>query len=239
MENIVNMRHIQLPNGMLEKVKPKDLLVYLTIKRYMNYVTKCSFPSLTTIASKTEMAINTVRSCINILVDNEYMFIVKKQNKNVYKFPPYFNFEPFSYEFLDNPELTFREKEYIIASQQFMFKDVKGEGRIAFTDKELSNKINMSRRSIYNADHSLKEKNLLEIKRAKDIDYYMGPSSRVKIFHLDKIKQNIIWDLRNSDELKENKSDSIIVGNKIMVSKEINNILKENKFLKNLIECEL
>ena len=50
----MNKQHVQLPNNMtLEAIlTPQDLLVYISIKRYMNKDTKEAFPSLLTISSQ-------------------------------------------------------------------------------------------------------------------------------------------------------------------------------------------
>lgn len=39
----VNKQHVQLPNDMTLDVKPRDLLIYVTIKRHMNNTTKKSY----------------------------------------------------------------------------------------------------------------------------------------------------------------------------------------------------
>ena len=48
----MNKQHVQLPNNMTPILTPQDLLVYISIKRYMNNETKEAFPSLQTIAEK-------------------------------------------------------------------------------------------------------------------------------------------------------------------------------------------
>ena len=60
----MNKQHVQLPNNMtLETIlTPQDLLVYVSIKRYMNNETKEAFPSLQTIAEKCGASIPTIRN---------------------------------------------------------------------------------------------------------------------------------------------------------------------------------
>lgn len=50
MEN-KSQQHVQLPNNMTAsgELTPKDLLIYVSIKRYMNNETREAFPSLETI----------------------------------------------------------------------------------------------------------------------------------------------------------------------------------------------
>ena len=139
----INKQHVQLPNDMTvnENLTPQDLLIYVAIKRYMNKDTKEAFPSLQTICAKSGASINTVRKCINNLEAQDYFKIEKRGRQNYYIFSDYQKFEPFSYDFLDKEDLTFTEKAYIIASQQYMFKDEKGIGKISYTNSELSEKI--------------------------------------------------------------------------------------------------
>lgn len=66
-----------------------------------------------------------LRKSIEVLVENKYISIRKEGRKNVYKFNPYKNFEPFSDEFLESDKLETNEKAYMIAAQQFLIKDQK------------------------------------------------------------------------------------------------------------------
>ena len=139
------MRHVQLPNNMTTKdLTPKDLLVYVSIKRYMNKDSLECYPSLDKIVEVSGISKPTVRKTIDKLSKLNYITVTKSGRKNIYKFSPYKNFEPFSYEFLDKKDISADEKALIIAEQQFMFKDIDGLGKISYTDLELSDKINMS-----------------------------------------------------------------------------------------------
>ena len=51
----------------LKIITPQDLLIYLSIKRYMNSKTKEAFPSLLTISRMAGASINTIRKCVNNL----------------------------------------------------------------------------------------------------------------------------------------------------------------------------
>jgi len=156
-------QHVQLPNNMTSELSPKDLLIYVSIKRYMNNETREAFPSLETIAKHASSTKPTVRKCIDKLVDLEYITIRKVGRKNVYKFSNSKNFEPFSYEFLDKEDLSANEKAYLIASQQYMYKDIDNYGKMTYSDNKLSEIINMSRHSIKKYDQSLLEKGYLSI----------------------------------------------------------------------------
>ena len=65
----MNKQHYQLPNDMTKdgNLVPNDLLVYLTIKSYMNKDTKTCFPSLKTLSEKIQFSIPTIRKSISKL----------------------------------------------------------------------------------------------------------------------------------------------------------------------------
>ena len=146
-----NKQHVQLPNDMT----PQDLLIY--ISRYMNKDTKD--PSINTIASKSGASVPTVRKCIRNLEESGWVVKINSR-KQKYRFLKYTNFEPFSYDFLDKED--FLEKSYIIASQQYMFKE-NNVGKISMTDIDLAKKINMSNSTISRCNHSLSSKGYLDI----------------------------------------------------------------------------
>ena len=125
----MDKQHVQLPNdlGDISFIKPKDQLVYVAIKKFMNKDTKEAFPSLETLHNLTKLSINTIRDCIERLVKSGFIEVRKDGRKNVYKFLKYDTYEPFSFKFLEKDDLSPEEKAYLIASQKYMFKD-NGEG---------------------------------------------------------------------------------------------------------------
>ena len=102
-----NKQHVQLPNNMTvnEKLKPKDLLVYVTIKKYMNSETLSCFPSLSTIVEKSGVSKPTVLNAIKSLEKYGYIKVSRNGRNNLYTFSRHKNFEPFSYDFLDIKEI--------------------------------------------------------------------------------------------------------------------------------------
>lgn len=225
MEN--NLQHVQLPNNMTLDVKPKDLLVYVTIKRHQDSETKKAFPSLVTISAESGASINAVRKSIRDLEKSNYITIEKIKNKNIYSFNEYKSFEPFSYEFLDNKDLSCDEKSYILAAQQYMYKDIEGEGKISYTNEELANKINMSERSVIRYNNSLERKGLLTKVKSELRDLETGCAKEIKIFDLNKMLQGIIWILRNhEDRITANEENIELLKN------TVESLNKENKLLK-------
>lgn len=228
----VNKQHVQLPNNMIKKdgLEPRDLLVYAVLKKYMNNESKECFPSLETLSKESGYSINTIRNSIKLLQANNYISIRKEGRKNIYRFNPYKNFEPFSYDFLEF-DLDPNEKAYILASQQFMIKDQDGIGKTTYSNETLSEKLNISSRTITRLDNSLVEKGYLNIVKTKAKDPETGLFINEKFFHLDELGQAIIWTLQKHDEeieeLKETTSSN---------SKDLKIVLRENDSLKKEME---
>ena len=126
-------QHVQLPNNMTKsgELSPKDLLVYVTIKSFMNKDSKECFPSIETIVERSGVSKPTVRKAIEALKREEYITVRTEGRRNIYKFSPYKTFEPFSYDFVKDKTIDANLKAYIIATQQLMFKDVNGYGKIS------------------------------------------------------------------------------------------------------------
>lgn len=205
------MKHVQLPNDMTTdaNLTPQDLLIYVAIKRYMNKDTKEAFPSLQTICAKSGASVNTVRKCIANLEREKYFTITKEGRKNIYTFSDYKKFEPFSYDFLDKEDLTFTEKAYIIASQQYMYKDEQGFGKITLSSQDLSKKINMPESTISKCNKSLTAKDYLSIIKCNKRDQETGVVIQEKIFHLDELGQAVIWALHNHEERISNNEKTL------------------------------
>lgn len=235
MEKEINKQHVQVPNDMTEQnnsLKPGDLLIYATIKRHMDKNTKTCYPSLNTIASESGASINTVRASIQNLINTQYIEVTPKGRGKLYRFLKWDKFEPFSYDFLDNKRLSFKEKAYILATQQYMFKNKETQnGVVTYNNIELSKRINTSPSTISRLDSSLKEKEFLDINILTQKDQETGLPIREKIFHLSKIEQAIVFILGNHEErIQENTND-------IQLLKErMDKLEKENKELKKELE---
>ena len=127
---------------------------------------------------------------------------------------------------------SFTEKSYIIASQQYMFKE-NGNGKIGLSNQELSEKINMSKPTISRCNKSLETKGYLDIIKARK--YESGITINEKFFHLDELGQAIVFTLQNHEE-RLNKTEQNIEN----LMKDMSIVLKENKELKErLKELEL
>lgn len=218
----MDKQHTQLPNDMLDasELVPKDLLIYVTIKRHQNSKTKEAFPSLDTICKESGASKPTVRKCIENLKKAGYITVRKKGRNNIYKFNPYVKFEPFSEEFLDSTKIDSNVKAYILGTQEHLFKNEKGFGATSYSDKQLAEKLNLDTRTVAKYNKILEEKGFLDIIKTDELDKETGLNIEQKIFHLSKLGQSIIWTLQNHEErIQENTRTAEV-------------ILEENKKLK-------
>lgn len=213
---------------------PKDKLIYVAIRRYMNKETMEAYPSYATITKDTKAAAVTIKKCVNNLIREKYLNTRREGKRIVYIFNNKKKFEPFSYEFLDRRDLTFTEKSYIVATQQFMFKNETTEtGDISYTNKELSELIKMPESTISKNNRSLEVKGLLE-----------GASLPTKQFKLRELDQLFVWKFKEQDEKIQQNTDKIVALEKdnaelkkrvIELEKLALKDIKENKKLENFI----
>lgn len=230
----MNKQHVQLPNNSLD-LEPKDKLVYLSIRRYMNKNTKIAFPSLQTISNVSGASIPTIRKIISKLETLDYFEVIKKGRGQEYKFNELKSFEPFSYEFLDRKDISFTAKSYLIATQEFMYKDVENYGKISYSDREMVDKINMPHSTISKCNKELENLGYLSIITNKNRELDTGCNKKTKIYHLAKLGQAIIWTLQNHEnrlndhddriQKLENMINKLTEENKKLKEKELNNVI--------------
>lgn len=194
-----NKQFVIYPHEELETngLTPADKLIYLVIRRYMNNDSMTCYVSYSTITKDCGAAAKTIKKCVDNLVTEGYLETKREGKRIVYKFNNKKKFEPFSYDFLDNPDLTFTEKSYIVASQQYMFKEEE-EGKVSLTNKELSNLIKMTESTISRCNHSLERKG-----------YLQGASELVKRFQLRELDQLFVWKFKEQDEKIQKNTEDI------------------------------
>jgi DNA-binding MarR family transcriptional regulator len=220
-----NLQHVQLPNSMTvnSDLTPKDLLIYVSIKRYMNKDTKQAFPSQDLICKNASSTKPTVKKCTEKLVELGYIKVRKDGRKNVYIFNSHKNFEPFSYEFLDREDLSASTKAHLLATQQFMFKDVDKYGKVTMNDFQLSQILNTSPQTISRCNKELEEKGYLSIIKTSAKDSDTGLVRNEKMYHLDELSQAIVFTLQNHED-RLNDTDAKIKA----LEKQIEILLKAN-----------
>lgn len=201
----ISKKHTQLPNNMGEsKLEIKDQLIYLVIKSHNNSNNEC-FPSLQTIAEESGISIPTIRVSIKRLEEKEFIKIERRGRKNYYFFNPYKTFEPFSDEFIKRKDLSPLTKSYLIAIQQYMYKDIEGIGKISLSNRKIAEKINTTEHTVRNCNKELERKNYLTIINNKSRDLETGCKTDTKLYDLNKLGQAIIWTLKDhEDRITEN-----------------------------------
>lgn len=161
MEENKSKQHVQLHVEHYSNVRPNDLLVLANIKRHMNKHTRKCNPSMQLIAKQSGFTIPTVQASIKRLELLKEIIIHRSANKaNIYEFPIKTEFEMYSFEFLDNPSLSKDEKAYLIGFQSCAVKNKAGFMGTTYTNKQISEMINMSERKIKSINKSLRQKGI-------------------------------------------------------------------------------
>ena len=229
MKDIITKQHVQVPHLTENdfEITPKDLLIYACIRRYMNKDNKEAFPSLETIAKDSGASRPTVSKSIKLLEKYNYLKCIKKPGKknNFYEIniDKCEHFEMFSFEFLNKNDLSFQQKAYILASQQFMIKE-NSLGKISYTNKELGKHIHLPESTVSKYNRELVKTPYLQIINEvynKDID---GNFKQIKCFDLPALGQALVC---TAIDHEVRLSDS---------EEKINKLENENKSLRKDIE---
>ena len=162
MENNESKQHVQLPNQLItfEDMQPKDIIVYLAIR--LNQGINKQYPKAAvvgteTIAKTLGCSDKTVRNSINLLKKNGAIIVEKLGKCNAYYFPKFEGYEKFSPEFVKNPNLTYKQKAFYAAQQQYMIKN----NQNCYTEYnlvEISNRIHLNPKTIKNMKMILKNR---------------------------------------------------------------------------------
>lgn len=108
-----------------------------------------------------------------------------------------------------------------------MYKDINGLGKISYSDKELSEKINLSESIITKYDKSLENKGVLSLVGSNKRDEETGMRVNNKIFHLDELGQAIIFTLQKH-ETKLTEQDKKIAGMEKLIKQLLKQQQKDN-----------
>lgn len=217
-----NNQYVIYPHNKNEEEQPNltpgDKLIYLAIRRSMNHNTMEAFPSYATITQRTGASTKVIKKSIENLEREGYLEVRKEKNRIFYKFNNKKQFEPFSYDFLDNPNLTFIEKSYIVATRQYMF-DNQNEGIISYTNKQLSNLIHMPESTISKCNRSLENKG-----------YLNGSRNVIKQFQIRELDLLFVQKFKEQDDrLNEHDRELYAIRKELEQLKEENKALKENR----------
>lgn len=191
-----------------ECLQKYEILVYVAIRRFMNKKTMQAYPSLDRLVKDTGISKATIIKTIKEIVNKGYMTTTSKKGIGVtYTFNNEKSFEPFSYEFLDNPNLTKAEKLQILCTQQYMYKD-DGVGKISYSDSELAEKTGLDRHTIAKTNQSLIDKGFATQVSLKTRDPGTGILNKETIYHLNDLGQAIVFAIQNHEtRLNKNEDD--------------------------------
>ena len=168
----------------------------------MNKDTMKAFPSQKSIADRVGCCEKTVRKCIQNLVDKDYIKIEKQGRKQIYVFNELKQFEPFSYEFLEDRSITFTQRALLASSQQYMKEKETGKGIIKYSKMELAELINMPYPTLVKATRELANKDIINTTKL--------PSGKQQMeFALEKYHQGIVKVLLNHEQRIENNEEDI------------------------------
>lgn len=222
--------HFRLPNELInqDSISPKDLLVYLALMRFENWDTHTARPSMATVAQLCSSTRQTIAESIKRLIKTDYLEVQNLKKGKLYTFKkPTKNFEMFSLDFLDNKNLSFTEKAYLVAQQQYLIKS-DHVGKTTYSSYEMSDKINMSPSAIQRCDKSLQAKEYLTIVPTKVKDSNTGLLKNEKIFNLERFGQAVVFVLKNhEDSIQELKQENeSLRKNQDIMLRELNRLKK-------------
>lgn len=192
MEENKSKQHVQVPNGMAKQdLDPKDQLIYAIIKSHNNEQNEC-FPSLDCLSKETGASINTIRSSIKRLKETGYITTELRGRQTFYFFKKSPKFEKFSPEFYRRQDISFMTKAYLVATQQYMYKDIENYGKVSMSNRDLAKEIKLSETTIRRCNAELVAKDYLTILKNENRDLQTGLKTETKIFELNKLGQAIV-----------------------------------------------
>lgn len=218
------VQHVQLPNDMMlsKDLAPKDLLVYLGIKRHYNAKTGQCNPSIRTLSKELGISTRTIVVSIKELINSQWIIQEKRGRSVNYAFSKYKNFEPFTYEFLDNPNYTFQEKALLAAVQQYMVINKDGYGKITMPTVELATHLNLSPSTMHRTETSLKQKGALTIVENGANDAVIKKNKTERIYALERFAQGAAYLLKRHNEQLEEHEERLE-----KIEKEKDNFIKK------------
>lgn len=217
MEQKESTQFVILPNEVVdcENISPKSLVIYCAIKRHMNKKTLEAFPEIKTIAKESGCGDDAVRKAIKELIDNKFIECIKRKGQsNLYKFSTTKNFEPFSYDFLDDDKIKIREKAYLMMAQKNMFNKETGVGSISYSTKEMSQITRMSIPTVLSCENKLIQAGYLTKPNSKLIDKESGLHENLRMYLLQLYNITAVTlrqTQKNTEDIQELKEENKIL----------------------------
>lgn len=200
-------QYIILPNEVAadRELELLDTLVYATIKKFMNKDTLTCYPSIDTIRNLSGLSKDRIRKGIDNLSKLGYIDVTLIGRKNVYKFNHSKQFEIFSFDFLELPNLTPTEKALQLRMQRL--EQLNGNEKICtISDAECAREINVPRSTFDRTIKSMASKGYVNIIPTKN---YAGLTVNGKYFQLDELQQAIVYKLKNHEDRVTSVEDKV------------------------------
>lgn len=222
---IMKDQFITVPNEVAadRELELLDTLIYATIKKFMNTVTLTCYPSIDTIRKLSGLSKDRIRKGIDNLAKLGYIEVTLIGRKNVYKFNHSKQFEIFSFDFLELPNLTPTEKALQLRMQRL--EHLQGTQNICtLSDAECAREINVPRSTFDRTIKSMAAKGYVDIIPTKN---YAGLTVNGKYFKLDELQQAIVYKIKNHEERVSNVEEKVST-----LEEQLADALKELEYLK-------
>lgn len=243
-------KHYQLPSvdgnyntKEFEILNLGDRYIYLWMKTRMDYESKQSFPSYKYISDNINEYCEDA-TCTPIKVKNaikrlEQVGWIEIEGRfgtsNLYRFKELAKFERFSEEFLQNKKYTWKEKDFYMQLQQYIFKDYDNQTAfITWTNSKIASMLHLSPQVISRYMNALKKKQaFVEIKTT-----YRDPATKLPIirreFNLQALNQLFVLLEKHENDIQETKENLRETKDDVAELKEqIKKLTKEVEQLKN------
>lgn len=230
-----NRQHVQIPSSNLEEMglEMKDLVIYAYLKKHYNHITKESFPSLDTLVKESGISKPTVIKCLDRLQQQGYINIIKKGKYNRYTFSDVNKFEIYSFDFLEDNNLSTSDKAYIICMQPHMYKNPElGIGKVTYSELDIARMLNIDLRTLRKYENHLQQGDnpVLTLVPSKKKDPETGLLINERVFNFEAYNNILALKFREIDDKLNDK-----------VSREdYNKLLREfNEFKKKMTTTEI
>ena len=214
-----------------DNLEMKDLVVYANLKRHYNKITKDSFPSLDTLAKKVGVTKPTVIKSLKRLEAAGYINIIKSKNNNKYTFSEKKNIEIFSFDFLDDPNLSLQTKALIISMQPHMFKNKQlGIGKVTYSELDIARMLNIDLRTLHKYEAPLLvngDKPIMTLIPTKKIDSETGLPIQERIYDFEAYNNILALKFQQIDDELQDKVSKKDYDMLVREYKELKKQLKE------------
>lgn len=174
-------------------IDPKDQLVYLYIRSFLNAKTKLCNPGISAIQKKFGISKDKLQESIRHLKESGWIKTEPYGRGVNYIFLKNMDhYERFSNQFLENKDMSLTKKSILVALQDYMWRNTGEVGIITYSDLELSKKLNIP--------YSTLKRNLKELE-ADNLTFTLQTNTpymqKARVFDLYKYCQAVAFELKD------------------------------------------